>query len=130
MNGWYAGLVRPPLSPPDWVFGPVWSVLYAMIAASVFLYIRKTRADPPYRVYLLVAFHLACNFAWTYLFFGLESPGLGLVDILFLDGTLIAMVAVFWNASRAASILLWPYLAWVLFATYLNAGFYLLNRAG
>jgi translocator protein len=127
MNGWYATLVRPPLTPPDWVFGPVWSVLYAAIAASVFLYIWRTRFESPYRVYLLIAFHLACNFAWTYLFFGMQSPGLALVDILLLDLSLIALVGVFWKAHRGASILLWPYLAWVLFATYLNAGFLLLN---
>jgi len=127
MNGWYATLVRPPLTPPDWVFGPVWSVLYAAIAASVFLYIWNTRFESPYRVYLLIAFHLACNFAWTYLFFGMQSPGLALVDILLLDLSLIALVGVFWKAHRGASILLWPYLAWVLFATYLNAGFLLLN---
>jgi tryptophan-rich sensory protein len=130
MNGWYAGLVKPPLSPPDWVFGPVWSVLYAMIAASVFLYLWRTRTDPPYRVYLLIAVHLASNFVWTYLFFRLQRPGLALADILLLDVTLIVLVAVFWRASRAASILLWPYLGWVLFATYLNAGFTVLNRAG
>jgi tryptophan-rich sensory protein len=129
MNGWYATLVRPPLTPPDWVFGPVWSLLYAMIAASVFLYTWRTRSDPPYRVYLLIAFHLACNFAWTYLFFGLQSPGLALADILLLDLTLVALVGVFWKAHRGASILLWPYLLWVLFATYLNAGFHVLNSA-
>ncbi len=128
MNGWYTRLVRPPLSPPDWVFGPVWSVLYAMIAASIFLYIWRTRSDPPYLIYLLVAVHLVCNVVWTYLFFRLQSPGLALIDIVLLDLTLIALVGVFWKAHRVASILLWPYLAWVLFATYLNAGFHVLNR--
>jgi len=128
MNPWYEELVRPPLTPPGWVFGPVWTFLYAMIAVSVFLYVRRTRFQPSGWIYGLIALHLVCNLIWTYLFFGLESPGIALIDILLLDLTLVALVVAFWRAHRGASILLWPYLAWVLFATYLNAGFCLLNR--
>lgn len=128
MNDWYDTLERPALTPPDWVFGPVWSVLYVMIAVAIVHYIIRTRRERPYAVYALIALHLTTNACWTPLFFGLQRPGLALLDIIALDLTLVALVYLFWKADRLASTLLWPYLGWVLFATWLNAGFYLLNR--
>ena len=127
MNDWYATLERPPLTPPDWVFGPAWTVLYAMIALAIALYAWHTRARRPWPVYALIALHLATNLCWTPIFFGLRRTGWALVDLAVLDVTLGLMIVVFWRAYRPASILLWPYLAWVLFATYLNAGFHILN---
>ncbi|MBS3763967.1 MAG: tryptophan-rich sensory protein [Planctomycetes bacterium] len=129
MNTWHTELERPPLTPPGWIFGPVWTILYAMIAVSIFLYVRETWADRPYAVYGLILVHLTANFSWTSIFFGLQSPGWALVDIALIDITLAAMIFVFWNSHRLASVLLWPYLGWVLFATYLNAGLYLLNNS-
>ncbi len=99
-----------------------------MIAVSIVLYVRRTRAYPPYAVYALILVHLATNLCWTGIFFGLQSPGWALVDILVLDATLAVMLSIFWTSDRLASILLWPYFGWVLFATYLNAGFYWVNR--
>lgn len=129
MNAWYQALQQPPLTPPNEVFGPVWTVLYGMIAVSIVLFLRKVRREWGYGVYGVIGVHILSNVAWTGLFFGLRSPGLALMDILLLDVTLVWMVRVFWKAHRVASILLWPYLAWVLFATYLNAAFWVLNRA-
>lgn len=129
MNAWYDTQIKPPLTPPDWVFSPVWTVLYVMIAASIVIYVRKTWADKPLRVYGLIALHLVANGLWTPLFFGLKAPGWALVDIVVLDLSLGAMIFAFWKVSRLASVLLWPYLAWVLFATYLNAAFFVLNRS-
>ncbi|MEI6810116.1 MAG: TspO/MBR family protein [bacterium] len=127
MNPWYATLNRPALTPPDWIFGPVWTVLYVMIALSVFLYYRT-----PVRSYVwlttgVLVLHLISNFIWTPLFFRLHSPTAALADILFLDMTLVILIFSFWMTSRPAAILLLPYLAWVSFATYLNYGFYKLN---
>ena len=129
MNEWYETLQRPKLTPPDWVFGPVWTILYIVIAISIFLFLKKYKRESGYGMYLLITFHLITNIAWTSIFFGLKAPGLALIDILFLGISLILMVWRFWQISRVSSILLWPYLAWVLFATYLNASFYVLNRA-
>lgn len=137
MNTWYDSLQRPPLTPPDAVFGPVWAVLYAMIAVSWVLYListlRQRRHHPetrlPLGVYALMAGHALCNLAWTPLFFGLRSPGLALIDILLLDASLIILIVCFWRRNRPAALLLLPYLAWVLFATYLNLGFWWLNPA-
>ncbi|MDT8389978.1 MAG: TspO/MBR family protein [Lentisphaeria bacterium] len=127
MNSWYSKLNRPPFTPPDWVFGPVWGVLYAMIALSIFLYVRQTIRDRPFWPYALIAIHLLANFCWTPIFFHLQRPGWALVDIIILDISLAAILVVFWRARKASSILLWPYAAWVSFATYLNAGFHFLN---
>ena len=128
MNEWYASLQRPALTPPSWVFGPVWSVLYVMIAVSIFLFVRNHKAENGYGIYILIAVHLITNFIWTLFFFRLQNPGLALIDILLLDVSLATMIYYFWQTNKTASALLWPYLLWVLLATYLNFGFYTLNR--
>lgn len=128
MNDWYESLQRPALTPPNWIFGPVWTVLYVMIAVSIFLFVKNHKTESGYGIYVLIALHLISNFSWTSLFFGLKAPGLALADILFLGMSLILIIYYFWQTNRTASVLLWPYLTWVLFATYLNISFYLLNR--
>ena len=128
MNDWYEGLQRPALTPPNWVFGPVWTVLYIMIAISIFLFVKNHKTGTGFGIYFLIALHLIANLCWTALFFRVQSPGLALIDIIVLDVTLMLMIYNFWQTNRIASILLWPYLLWVLFATYLNFSFYILNR--
>jgi len=128
MNAWYATLNRPPLTPPNWVFGPVWTILYLMIAAALFLFYRDERDRVPMRINALIGAHLASNLAWTPLFFGRQNPAAALADILFLVVTLIAIIAHFWRKHPVSALLLIPYLAWVTFATYLNTGFWLLNK--
>ncbi|HOY66208.1 MAG TPA: tryptophan-rich sensory protein [Candidatus Ozemobacteraceae bacterium] len=128
MNAWYATLRRPPLTPPSWVFGPVWTVLYLMIAASLLLYYRAEGRAVPARMHALIGVHVASNLAWTPLFFGCQVPGAALVDILALVGTLLVLITRLWKTHPVSALLLVPYLLWVSFATYLNAGFYALNR--
>ena len=129
MNDWYSNLNRPHLAPPNWVFGPVWTVLYIMIALSLILYVKQTRQNPVLWAYAAIILHLITNFAWTGIFFGLQKPGWALLDIVLLDITLGVMIVHFWQGARPSSVLLWPYLVWVLFATYLYVGFYFLNRS-
>jgi len=127
MNNWYASLNRPPLTPPGWIFSPVWTILYIMIAIAIILYYR-TPAKPHVRLITSVlVVHLATNFSWTWLFFGQQTPGLAFIDIVILDLTLVLLICAFWKTRQLAGALLLPYLGWVLFATYLNAGFYWLN---
>lgn len=128
MNDWYESLQRPALTPPNWVFGPVWTVLYIMIAVSIFLFVKNHKTGNGFWIYFLIAFHLVSNFSWTALFFRLQSPGLALIDIIVLDLSLILIIYYFWQTNKIASILLLPYLLWVIFATYLNFSFYILNR--
>lgn len=127
MNVWYTELSRPPLTPPDWIFGPVWTVLYAMILVAVICYYRAPHKRHVLRTTLVLLAHLIFNFSWTWLFFGLKSPSLALADIVLLDLSLILLIRWFRQSSAWAAGLLIPYLIWILFATYLSAGIYWLN---
>ncbi|MBV1703207.1 MAG: tryptophan-rich sensory protein [Hyphomicrobiales bacterium] len=122
---WYAGLVKPGFNPPNWLFGPVWTVLYLamMVAAWRVLRIGPTRA-----AIAAFAFQLVLNAAWSFAFFGGHSPGFGLVVILALDAAVLATIAAFARLDRAAALLLVPYAAWIAFATALNAAIWILNR--
>jgi len=128
MNAWYAELTRPYLTPPNWLFGPAWTILYIMIAISIIVYYQASGKEHVLLTTGILTVHLIANFSWTPLFFGLQNPLLALLDILILDMTLIVLIYLFWQASTIAAVLLIPYLCWVSFATYLNVGFYWLNR--
>lgn len=129
LNNWYAGLRKPPFNPPDWVFGPVWTTLYIMMGIAAFLIWRKGLDDKVVRIALACFIvQLFLNAIWTPLFFGLHSPLLGLIDIVLLLNAVIVTIYAFSKISRPAAILLVPYLAWVFFATLLNASLYILNR--
>ena len=128
MNTWYAELTRPPLTPPNWLFGPAWTILYILIAISIILYYKSPGKEQVLLTSGILIVHLIVNFSWTPLFFGMQNPLLALLDILVLDITLVLLIYLFWQASTIAAMLLIPYLCWVSFATYLNAGFWWLNR--
>ncbi|MDI9383965.1 MAG: TspO/MBR family protein [Verrucomicrobiota bacterium] len=125
MNSWYQQLEKPPLTPPGWVFGPVWTVLYILILISIVLWVRSKGKAYPVLTSAILVVHLAANFVWTPLFFGMQSPLLAFIDILLLDATLIILIYLFRKSSLSAAYLLLPYLAWVSFATYLNLMFVL-----
>jgi tryptophan-rich sensory protein len=129
LGNWYANLNKPSFNPPNWIFGPVWTTLYIMMGISAYLVWRKGLDSKPIRI-VLVCFivQLILNAIWTPLFFGLHSPLLGLIDIILLLNAIIVTVYAFSKISRPAALLLIPYLAWVSFATVLNASIYLLNR--
>ncbi len=127
MEVWYEQLVKPPLTPPNWVFSPVWTLLYIMIVVSIVMYLRSLSKPGLKFTGILLLMHLCLNFIWPYLFFHLRSPGLALIDILFLDLTLVLLIRRFFSTNHLAAGLLIPYLLWVLFATYLNIGIAVLN---
>lgn len=124
VHGWYLSLARPPLTPPNWLFGPVWSVLYLAIAVAAWLVWRQ---EGHRRALQLWGWQLLANALWTPAFFGLHSPGLGLVVMAVLL-VLVALTArAFRPLSRNAALLMLPYGAWTLFAAWLNLGFWWLN---
>lgn len=126
--GWYQTLARPPLAPPGAVFGPVWTTLYVLMGTSAWL-VWKHRDHPAARRTLgIFAVQLAVNTLWSFAFFGLRSPLLALAVIIPLWGLIVAYMASAWPVRREATWLFAPYLAWVSFATYLNAGYWWLNR--
>lgn len=123
---WYEGLERPPLSPPNWIFGPVWTMLYIGIAVAAW---RIWRSRPPTKHPLVFwGIQLVLNALWSLLFFGLHRPGLALVDIGVLWVVIVITTRLFFRQDRLAGWLFVPYVAWVSFATYLNAGFVWLNN--
>lgn len=124
---WYPTLAKPSWTPPDWIFGPVWSCLYIMIGVSGWLIYRAGHSHNRSVALIFYGGQLALNFIWSFLFFSLRSPALGLIDIVLLCLSIILTIIKAWPVTRLGSLLLIPYLAWVLYATTLNMGIWLLN---
>ncbi len=125
---WYAGLVRPAFTPPNWLFPVAWTLLYAMMAYAVWRILALPR-NRPGRSAAVTAFfaQLALNGLWSFAFFGAHSPLAGLVVIVALIGAILVTIRLFWRLDRAAALLLAPYLAWVAYATILNGAIWRLN---
>jgi translocator protein len=121
----YRSLRQPSWAPPSWLFGPVWSVLYAMIAVAGWLVWQRVGFTMPLWLYTA---QLVLNAIWTPLFFGAGQYGLAFVDIAVLWLLIVGTVAAFWRVRRTAALLLLPYLAWVSYAGALNLAIWLLNR--
>lgn len=122
VNGWYADADKPSWVPPNWVFAPVWTVLYVMMAVAAWLIWRRHGARVARTALVLYFVQLALNAAWTPVFFGAERLGWGLVVILLLEVALVATIVAFHRLTPWVAWLLGPYLAWALYATTLNAG--------
>ena len=125
---WYDLLQKPWFTPPSWVFGPVWLILYALMGVAAFLVWERKKPKGVIN-YAKAAFiiQLAFNVCWSILFFGLQSIGKGLFDILLLWITLVATIVLFYKVSRRAALILVPYIIWVSIATALNIYLWKLN---
>jgi len=122
----YAALRRPSFAPPNWVFGPVWTLLYLLIAVAGWRVWRRVGwRSPALRLWLT---QLLLNGLWTPIFFGLGWLGVALLEMALLWIAIALCLAASWRVDRAAGLMLLPYLAWVSFAFVLNAGFWWLNR--
>lgn len=124
ISGWYATLAKPDLRPPNWVFGPVWTTLYALMGIAAYLVWSK-RHGQALRIF---GVQLVLNATWSIVFFGLQSPGWALVNIVALWLAIVWTIKVFYRISKPAAYLLVPYLLWVSFASYLNYSIWILNR--
>ncbi|WP_292164004.1 TspO/MBR family protein [Mesorhizobium sp.] len=126
---WYKQLDKPGWRPPDWLFAPVWSVLYASIALSGWLVWREAGIAGAALALGVYAAQLLLNAAWAPIFFGLHRPGLALVEIMVLWVAILATIILFQRVCLAAALLLVPYLAWVSFAAALNYSIWRRNRS-
>jgi tryptophan-rich sensory protein len=125
---WYATLEKPPFVPPDWTFSVVWTFLYLLMGLALYIVWRKGWDRRDVRLAMGVfGVQLFLNFLWSVLFFGLRSPLLGMIEIIFLWFAIVATIWLFYRISRLAGALLMPYLAWVSFAALLNYYIWLLN---
>ncbi|HPO05609.1 MAG TPA: tryptophan-rich sensory protein [Candidatus Gracilibacteria bacterium] len=121
---WYSTLNKPFLNPPNYIFGPVWTILYLMMGISFFLIWQKGFAKKTGGFFMIQLF---LNGIWSFLFFGLQSPLLALIDIILLIIFLALTIFYFFQNNRLASFLLIPYFLWITFASYLNLMIYILN---
>ena len=127
LRDWYPTLQKPSFTPPDWVFGTVWTVLYAMMGVSLYLASRQ-REEVETAARGLFAVQLMLNTLWTYIFFGRRSPGWALVEISLLWVAIASTTLSFFRVSRTAALLLLPYLLWTSFAAVLNYSVWRLNE--
>lgn len=124
---WYAALNKPAWNPPGWIFGPVWSALYTMMAVAAWLVWRRGGFAAQRWPLGLFLVQLVFNAVWTPLFFGLHRTGLAFVEILLMWLAIAWTLAAFWRVHRVAAWLLAPYLLWVGFAAVLNGTLWWLN---
>ena len=127
---WYAGLKKPPYTPPNWAFGPVWTTLYILMGISVFLVWQKGLAtNGALLAFILFWIQLTVNAVWSIIFFGMKSKGGGVITIIVLWLLIMATMIASFRVSGWAGTLLIPYIVWVSIASYLNIGVWLLNRS-
>ncbi|SMC21683.1 TspO and MBR related proteins [Desulfacinum hydrothermale DSM 13146] len=124
---WYASLVKPRWTPPNSVFGPVWSVLYLLMGIAAWLVWRKAGLAGARTALSLYLVQLVLNSLWSFLFFGAHRPGLAFLEIVVLWSAILATTVQFWRVSVAAGAVMLPYLLWVSFAAALNWKLWQLN---
>jgi tryptophan-rich sensory protein len=127
IDTWYADLAKPSFTPPNEVFGPVWTVLYVLMAVAGWRVWRAADRDTRRGPLTLFALQLALNLGWTVVFFGLQKIGAALATIVVLDVGVVVTTLAFRTIDRPAALLMLPYLAWVGFATVLNVVIWRLN---
>jgi len=123
-GAWYDGLAKPPFTPPGWLFGPVWTVLYVLIAVAGWRGWQRARSGWAMRLRWV---QLGLNFLWSPLFFGAQQPGAAFVVILLMLAAIVAFMATVWRVDRLSAWLFLPYLGWVGFATLLNGAIWAMN---
>jgi tryptophan-rich sensory protein len=124
---WFQTLIQPSFQPPNWLFGPAWTLLYALMGIAA-AWIWKKRKNKKARIALgIYGVQLFLNFIWSIIFFGLHSPFWALIDVVLLWGLIMWMIMKFYVIDKKAGWILIPYLAWVTFATVLNFAIWRLN---
>jgi benzodiazapine receptor len=136
VSTWYQTIEKPSFSPPDWLFGPVWTTLYVMMGISLFLIWRATTSTTTFtkgrhsrKISAFIAFgsQLILNVLWSFIFFGLRSPQLAFAEIVILLISIVVTIVIFSKISKLAAVLMIPYAGWVTFASLLNLQIWLLN---
>ncbi|MBW3012547.1 tryptophan-rich sensory protein [Candidatus Woesearchaeota archaeon] len=125
VSTWFVELNKPVFNPPNWLFGPVWTLLYILIGVSLFIVWEKNSKDK--LAYTFFGVQMALNALWSILFFGLKSPLLAFIEIIALWVFILLTILRFYKISKTSAYLLIPYILWVSFAAVLNFSIYLLN---
>lgn len=125
---WYQTLNRPSFNPPNWIFGPVWTLLYILMGISLYLIWKQDASKERNIAITVFAINLLLNFGWSFLFFYFHKIGFALIEIIFMWLSIIIMLFLFYKIKPIAAFINIPYLLWVSFATVLNFSYYLLNK--
>ena len=128
VDTWYPTLQKPAWNPPNWLFGPVWTFLYILMAVATWRVWRVSDSTQSRRTVSLYSAQLTLNALWSILFFGMRQPGLAFAEIIVLATVVTVIAWRFWRVDRIAATLWIPYVAWVIFAAVLNATIWQLNR--
>lgn len=126
--GWYASLIKPFFTPPSWVFGPVWTSLFFLMGFALYLVWQEGLEKRPVRLAVYTfSIQMILNVLWSFLFFGMQNPLFGLIEIIILWFVIIITIFKFFKVSRPAAYMMIPYICWVTIATALNLAVWLLN---
>lgn len=127
VKGWYSTIIKPSWNPPSWIFGPVWTMLYALMGtAGAMIWNQKNLPGAKLALFVYGA-QLVLNALWSMIFFGLKNPGLAFLEIIILLLMILVTTILFWKINPVAGALMIPYILWVSFATYLNYTIWQLN---
>lgn len=130
IDSWYSSLNKLSFSPPNWIFGPVWTVLYIFMSVAIWIVYEKTKATDNIfskKILRIYFYHLVINLTWSFVFFYYHLIFTAFMNILFLIAAIIILMILYYPRSKTAFLLMTPYLIWVLFASVLNFGLYLIN---
>ncbi len=127
VNTWFETIYKPTWNPPSWIFGPVWTMLYLLMGIAAYIIWQKKDIVGTKMALSVYGIHLVFNSLWSILFFGLKNPQLAFFEIIFLLILIIITTMLFWKIDRRAGALMFPYIAWVSFATVLNYTIWQLN---
>lgn len=127
VNSWYTTINKPFFNPPNWIFAPVWTVLFILIGLSFYYVWINNFDNQKYKVISIYYAQLFLNLLWSILFFGMRSPLFSLIEIIILCVVIVFNILIFYKVSKKAGLLLLPYLFWVIFASFLNFSIYMLN---
>ena len=124
---WFDSLNKPFLNPPSWIFAPVWTILYLLIFSSLVIFILKKTNESKIRGFIYFGIQLWLNIIWSPVFFYMENIGLALIIIILMDIFAILTLKELYKIEKISGILFVPYILWILFATYLNIAYFVLN---
>ena len=127
VTGWYTTLHKPSFNPPNYLFGPVWSLLYLLMGVSLSMILRAEKSPARSKAIAAFTVQLILNFFWSIIFFRFHAVGIALVEIVLMWAAILRMIIAFYRVNKSASLIQIPYIAWVSFASILNAAIFYLN---
>lgn len=124
---WYVDINKPSFNPPNYLFGPVWTVLYILMGISIYIILQSPKTEFRKKAIAIFCIQLFLNFCWSFIFFKFQLLGLAFIEIILMWASILTMIVVFFEINKKAALLQIPYLLWVSFASVLNGSIWFLN---